>query len=61
MKKKLVGALMCVAMTATVLAGCGNSSEPAAAPAETTPAIPADDVPKTSLMREFIGGGCYQV
>jgi uridine kinase len=23
--------------------------------------IPADDVPKTSLLREFIGGGCYQV
>ena len=23
--------------------------------------IPADDIPKTSLMREFIGGGCYQV
>ncbi len=23
--------------------------------------IPADDVPKTSLIREFIGGGCYQV
>ncbi len=23
--------------------------------------IPADDVPKTSLMREFIGGGCYNV
>ncbi len=23
--------------------------------------LPADDVPKTSLMREFIGGGCYQV
>lgn len=22
--------------------------------------IPADDVPKTSLMREFIGGGCYK-
>jgi len=22
--------------------------------------IPADDVPKTSLIREFIGGGCYQ-
>ena len=22
--------------------------------------LPADDVPKTSLMREFIGGGCYQ-
>lgn len=23
--------------------------------------IPADDVPRTSLMREFIGGGCYKV
>lgn len=23
--------------------------------------LPSDDVPKTSLMREFIGGGCYQV
>lgn len=23
--------------------------------------IPPDDVPRTSLMREFIGGGCYQV
>ena len=23
--------------------------------------IPADDVPKPSLLREFIGGGCYQV
>ncbi|MCI9155936.1 MAG: nucleoside kinase [Lawsonibacter sp.] len=23
--------------------------------------IPADDVPKTSLMREFVGGGCYHV
>lgn len=23
--------------------------------------IPADDVPQTSLMREFIGGGCYKV
>ena len=22
--------------------------------------LPADDVPKTSLMREFIGGGCYK-
>ena len=23
--------------------------------------IPADDVPKTSILREFIGGGCYHV
>lgn len=54
MKKKLVGALMCVAMTATMLAGCGNSSapastpapaEPAAAPAETQAAAPAETTP----------------
>lgn len=38
MKKKLVGVLMCVAMTTTMLAGCGNSSEPAAAPAPAAPA-----------------------
>ncbi|MDE7267496.1 MAG: ABC transporter substrate-binding protein [Lachnospiraceae bacterium] len=41
MKKKLVGVLMCVAMTATMLAGCGNSSAPAAAPAEPA-AAPAE-------------------
>ena len=23
--------------------------------------LPADDVPKTSLMREFVGGGCYKM
>ena len=23
--------------------------------------LPADDVPKTSLLREFVGGGCYKV
>ena len=23
--------------------------------------IPSDSIPKTSLMREFIGGGCYHV
>lgn len=23
--------------------------------------VPADDVPNTSLLREFVGGGCYQV
>ena len=23
--------------------------------------LPSDDVPKTSLMREFVGGGCYKV
>ena len=22
--------------------------------------LPADDVPKTSLLREFVGGGCYK-
>ena len=23
--------------------------------------IPGDNIPKTSIMREFIGGGCYHV
>ena len=23
--------------------------------------IPADNIPKTSLIREFIGGGCYHI
>ena len=53
MKKKLVGALICAAMTATMLAGCGNSSssttapaaEPAAAPAESQAAAPAETTP----------------
>ena len=29
--------------------------------AEKITGIPADSVPKTSLIREFIGGGCYHV
>lgn len=33
MKKKLVSVLMCAAMAATLLAGCGGSSAPAATPA----------------------------
>ena len=43
MKRKVVSALLCAAMVATMVAGCGNSSEPAAteAPAEESQA--ADD------------------
>ena len=34
MKKKLMAVLLCAAMAATLLAGCGSKEEPAAAPAE---------------------------
>ena len=30
MKKKLISMLLCVSMVATMLAGCGSSSEPTA-------------------------------
>lgn len=36
MKKKILAALLCVAMSVTLLAGCGSKEEPAAAPAEET-------------------------
>ena len=35
MKKKLVGALLVAAMTATTLAGCGSSNDTASTPAST--------------------------
>lgn len=42
MKKKLLATLLCVAMGATMLAGCGGSEKEADAPAEATEA-PAED------------------
>lgn len=36
MKKKILAALLCVAMSVTMLAGCGSKTEEAAAPAEET-------------------------
>ena len=36
MKKKLVSALLCTAMTAAVLSGCGGKSEPATDAAQTS-------------------------
>lgn len=38
MKKKLIATMLTVAMTATMLAGCGSKTEEAAAPAEDTAA-----------------------
>ena len=42
MKKKILAALLCVAMSVTMLAGCGSKKEEAAAPAEETEA-PAEE------------------
>ena len=51
MKKKLVSVLVCAAMTAAVLAGCGNkAAETTDAPAaeETTTRTSPDTVPRTT-------------
>ncbi len=49
MKKKLVSVLLCAGLTASLLAGCGNSAEEATAPAEeAAPAeaeAPAEEAP----------------
>lgn len=47
MKKKVLAVLLTAAMTATLLAGCGNSTEPADAPAAEEPAAeePAAEEP----------------
>ena len=42
MKKKLLSVLLCAAMAATMMTGCGSKEEPAAAPAEETSAPKAD-------------------
>ena len=42
MKKKLLSVLLCAAMAATMMTGCGTKEEPAAAPAEETSAPEAD-------------------
>ena len=45
MKRKVLGVLLSVAMVATMVAGCGSSSEPAATDdaAATEEAAPAED------------------
>ncbi len=44
MKRKLLSAILCTAMVAAMLAGCGSSSEEAAAPAAEEEA-PAEEAP----------------
>ena len=46
MKKKLVSVLVCAAMTAAVLAGCGNKA------AETTDAPAAEETTEDAAVRE---------
>lgn len=43
MKRKLVGALLSVAMVASLVAGCGSGSKEAAAPAESETEAPAEE------------------
>ncbi len=67
MKKKVLASLLCVAMVAATLVGCGNSSEPATetpaaeeeAPAEEAPAeeAPAAEAPAGDLHFEIVSKG----
>ncbi len=55
MKKKLLGALLSVAMVASLLVGCGGSSEEAAAPAEeakTEEAAPVEEAKTEEVAEE---------
>ncbi len=47
MKRKLVGALLSVAMVASLAAGCGSGSKEAAAPAESGTEAPAEEEAET--------------
>ena len=66
MKRKLISAVLCVAMVATMLVGCGSKTEEAAAPADaatTTEAeapaetAEADACPGAGPGRQFFRGG----
>ena len=48
MKKKIVSIMLTAAMTATLLAGCGNSAADTAAPAAGTEEAPAADAADTA-------------
>lgn len=45
MRKKVISILLCAAMTAALLAGCGNTETPAEAPAEEAPAQETAEAP----------------
>lgn len=45
MRKKVISILLCAAMTAALLAGCGNTETPAEAPAEESPAQESAEAP----------------
>ena len=59
MKKKVLASLLCVAMVAATLVGCGNTSEPATetpAAEEETPAA-EEEAPAAETPAEEDGGG----
>ena len=52
MKKKVLSALLSVAMVATMLVGCGAQEAAAPAPAATEEAAPADEAPAEEVAEE---------
>ena len=54
MKKKLVGALLVAAMTATTLAGCGSSNDTASTPASTDAAETTETTETTESAAESV-------
>ena len=64
MKKKLVSAVLCVAMVATMLVGCGSTEAPATtteAPAETVEEAPAETTEVTTEDGDVLVVGYAQV
>ena len=63
MKKKLLSALLCVAMVASLVVGCGGTEEPAEAPAEETEApaeeteAPAEEAAEGGFHFEIVSKG----
>lgn len=56
MKRKLLGALLSVAMVASLMVGCGNSSTKTEAPAETETEAPAETEGEAAETTEVAGG-----
>ena len=58
MKRKVLSALLSVAMVATLLVGCGSSAETTGAPAEE--AAPAEDAAEEAAPAEEAAWQCLQ-
>ncbi len=61
MKKKVISVLLCAAMTAVLLAGCGNASQEAAAPAEESTSEPEAAQTSEEAPAAESGSGTYAI